>query len=132
MGGVSNISQCYALELFKPERTKLFRQVIPSHYKMQRERYEKAFINLGLKIWSGKGGFYHWCELPNKINSKELNKRLFKYGAAILDGTNCDMYRRTSIISPLKSFFRFSFGPLKLESFDEDIKLLKNILDSFK
>ena len=32
-------------------------------------------------------------ELPEGLNSDELNRRLFKHGAAILKGFDCDMAR---------------------------------------
>ncbi len=48
-------------------------------------------------------------------------------GAAVLEGTDCDMGRRGDG-SPLRSFFRFSFGPLGPESFEEDVLLLERAL----
>ena len=39
---------------------------------------------MGLKVFTGDGGFYHWMELPDGLNADEFNKRLFKKGAAIL------------------------------------------------
>jgi hypothetical protein len=33
--------------------------------------------------------------------------------------------------SVLKEFFRFSFGPLKTDSFELDIKILSKVLDEF-
>ena len=48
---------------------------------------------MGLKVYTGDGGFYHWMELPNGLNADEFNKRLFKKGAAILKGSDCDMGR---------------------------------------
>ena len=50
-------------------------------------------------------------------------------GAAVLEGTDCDMARRGDD-SPLRSFFRFSFGPLAPESFDQDIALMSQALEA--
>lgn len=127
MGGVSHPSQSYALELLNPERVALSRQAVPAFYSEQRARYGEAFRSLGLELFTGDGGFYHWCKLPGGLTAAELNERLFKQGAAILKGTDCDMARRGEA-SPLNNFFRFSFGPLKPESFDADITILRNAL----
>jgi aminotransferase len=126
MGGVSHPSQCFALELFGEERIALARQAVPAYYRGQRERYGEAFRALGLELFTGDGGFYHWCRLA-RGTADELNRRLFKEGAAILKGTDCDMLRRGDA-SPLANFFRFSFGPLSPESFDSDVAILKRAL----
>jgi len=140
MGGVSHPSQLYAVKLFEPARIEWARKAVPEHYDFQRNRYAKAFKKMGLKLWSGDGGFYHWCELPEGLTCEELNQRLFVKGAAILRGTDCDMRRPHGMEidkskpfdSTLKRFFRFSFGPLPLESFEEDVKLLGQVLDEYK
>ena len=31
---------------------------------LHRERYGEALKALGVTVYTGKGGFYHWCELP--------------------------------------------------------------------
>jgi aspartate/methionine/tyrosine aminotransferase len=127
MGGVSRPSQLYALELFKRERTDLSHTAIPEFYAHQRNRYGNAFTDLGIELFSGAGGFYHWCKLSGDLTASKLNERLFPYGAAILKGTDCDMARREDQ-SPLQQFFRFSFGPLMPNSFESDIQILKNAL----
>ncbi|HZN62254.1 MAG TPA: pyridoxal phosphate-dependent aminotransferase [Planctomycetota bacterium] len=124
MGGVSHPSQCFALELLGEERIALARRAVPAFYRGQRERYGEAFRRLGLELFTGDGGFYHWCRLPGGMTAGELNRRLFKEGAAILKGTDCDMLRRGDA-SPLAPFFRFSFGPLAPESFESDIAILR-------
>ena len=48
---------------------------------------------MGLGVYTGNGGFYHWLELPEGLDSKGLNERLFKHGAAILCASDCDMDR---------------------------------------
>lgn len=127
MGGVSHPSQAYALELLKEDRVALARRAVPAFYGDQRARYGEAFAKLGLELFTGEGGFYHWCRLPGGLPAEDLNRRLFKQGAAILKGTDCDMSRRGAE-SPLRDFFRFSFGPLKPDSFDADIAILKQAL----
>ncbi|MGE4618956.1 MAG: pyridoxal phosphate-dependent aminotransferase [Planctomycetota bacterium] len=128
MGGVSHPSQCYALELMKDARIEQVRRAVPAFYGQQRERYGEAFEKLGLKLFSGDGGVYHWCQLPAGLSANQLNQRLFADGAAILKGTDCDMLRRGDQ-SPLNEFFRFSFGPLAPESFEQDIEILARALN---
>ena len=128
MGGVSRPSQLYALKLFDKERIELSRKAVPKFYDSQRNRYGKRFKELGLELYSGNGGFYHWCKLKGNLTGAELNEKLFKEGAAILKGTDCDMYRLEDN-SHLKQFFRFSFGPLLPNSFDSDIAILNNALN---
>ena len=129
MGGVSHPSQCFALELFGEERIALARRAVPDFYSRQRQRYGEAFRKLGLELFTGDGGFYHWCRLQGGLTASELNRRLFKEGAAILKGTDCDMLRRGDA-SPLANFFRFSFGPLDPTSFETDISILKKALEN--
>jgi hypothetical protein len=62
------------------------------------------------------------------MTAETLNRRLFKEGAAILEGTDCDMLRRGDA-SPLATFFRFSFGPLAPESFESDVEILQRALE---
>jgi aspartate/methionine/tyrosine aminotransferase len=127
MGGVSHPSQRYALELLQADRIALARKAVPAFYRSQRARYGEAFASLGLHLFTGDGGFYHWCRLPGGLSAEELNRRLFTKGAAILKGTDCDMARRGTA-SPLRDFFRFSFGPLQPESFESDVAILKHAL----
>lgn len=136
MGGVSHPSQHYAVKLLEPNRVKQARKAIQEHYDWQRERYGKAFKEMGLGIYTGTGGFYHWLELPEGMTSTELNNRLFKKGAAILCASDCDMGRPHSkdpgYVSPYSRFFRFSFGPLLPESFEADIQLFKEVYEAYK
>jgi aspartate/methionine/tyrosine aminotransferase len=127
MGGVSHPSQRYALELFSEPRIELARKAVPAFYGEQRDRYGAAFRELGLDLFSGNGGFYHWCRLPDGLLAEEFNQRLFRQGAAILKGTDCDM-ARLGDRSPLRGFFRFSFGPLDPSSFDSDIRIMRQAL----
>jgi len=136
MGGVSHPSQLYAVKLFEKERVKLARNAIEKHYTWQRERYGEAFTKMGLKLFTGSGGFYHWIQLPEGLNCDEFNKRLFKRGAAVLRGNDCDMARPhkkdPAYQSPFSNMFRFSFGPLKPETFEEDIKIMSEVLAEYK
>ena len=135
MGGVSHPSQLYAVKLLETERVKQARKAVEEHYKWQRKRYGEAFRNMGLGVYTGDGGFYHWLELPEGMTSAELNKRLFKRGAAILCASDCDMARPHSkdpgYVTPYTRFFRFSFGPLLPETFESDIQLFKEVLDEY-
>ena len=135
MGGVSHPSQLYAVKLLEPERVKQARKAVEEHYNWQRKRYGEAFRNMGLGVYTGDGGFYHWLELPEGMTSAELNKRLFKRGATILCASDCDMARPHSkdpdYVTPYTRFFRFSFGPLLPETFESDIQLFKEVLDEY-
>ena len=136
MGGVSHPSQHYAVKLFEPSRVKKARKAVEEHYNWQRERYGKAFEEMGLGVYTGNGGFYHWLELPQGLTSDELNKRLFKRGAAILCAFDCDMGRPHSkdpnYETPYARFFRFSFGPLLPETFKLDIQLFREVYEAYK
>ena len=136
MGGVSHPSQHYAVKLLESSRVKKARKAVEEHYNWQRERYGKAFKKMGLAVYTGNGGFYHWLELPEGMTSDELNKRLFKYGAAILCACDCVMGRPHSkdptYKTPYTRFFRFSFGPLLPETFEADIKLFREVYESYK
>ena len=136
MGGVSHPSQHYAVKLLEPSRVEKARKAVEDHYNWQRGRYGEAFEEMGLGVYTGDGGFYHWLELPEGMTSSELNKRLFKHGAAILCATDCDMARPhskdPSYESPYSRFFRFSFGPLLPETFDSDIELFRGVFDDYR
>jgi len=136
MGGVSHPSQLYAVELFEPTRARMARQAVEKHYNWQRERYGEAFRKMGLTVHTGNGGFYHWLELPEGLNCIELNKRLFKHGAAILEGPGCDMARPhakdPNYVSPYLNMFRFSFGPLLPETFESDMQIMSEVLAEYK
>lgn len=136
MGGVSHPSQHYAIKLLESSRVKKARKAVEQHYNWQRERYGKAFEEMGLGVYTGNGGFYHWLELPEGMTSNELNKRLFKQGAAILCAFDCDMGRPhskdTSYKTPYSRFFRFSFGPLLPETFEADINLFRKVYEAYK
>jgi len=135
MGGVSHPSQQYAVKLLEPERVKKAKKAVQDHYGWQRKRYGDAFKKLGLGVYTGDGGFYHWLELPAGMNSKELNERLFEKGAAILCAWDCDMARphdKSEYTTPYDRFFRFSFGPLLPETFEDDIKLFSEVYLQYK
>ena len=136
MGGVSHPSQHYAIKLLESNRVKKARKAVEEHYNWQRERYGKAFKDMGLGVYTGNGGFYHWLELPEGMTSAELNKRLFKHGAAILCAFDCDMGRPhskdLSYKTPYVRFFRFSFGPLLPETFEADINLFREVYEEYK
>ena len=136
MGGVSHPSQLYAVKLFEPSRVAQQRKAIEAHYNWQRGHYGKAFEDMGLKVFTGNGGFYHWMQLPDRMKCDDLNKRLYKRGGAILAGRDCDMGRPHSkdpaYVSPYMNMFRFSFGPLLPETFDDDIRLMSDVLEEHR
>ncbi len=127
MGGVSRASQLYVTELLELERVAHARSAIASFYTSQRERYGEALERLGLELFSGNGGFYHWCKLPDGLTGDAFNERLFKHKAGILPGRLCDMARRGDE-GPLGPMMRFSFGPLGPGSFESDIAILEQCL----
>jgi aspartate/methionine/tyrosine aminotransferase len=140
MGGVSHPSQLYCAKLLEPERAKKAALAIQKHYEWQRGRYGEAFKKMGLTLYTGNGGFYHWIELPEGMYCDELNLRLFKRGAAVLRGMDADMARPHASCkhldpnykSPYLRFFRFSFGPLLPESFEDDIKIMSEVIAEYK
>lgn len=136
MGGVSHPSQLYAVKLLEPSRAVKARKAVEKHYNWQRERYGAAFKMMGLTVYTGNGGFYHWLELPQGLTAREFNARLFKRGAAILCAEDCDMARphdkTIPYQTPYERFFRFSFGPLLPETFDDDIKLFSEVYNEYK
>lgn len=123
MGGVARPSQICTAGLLALDRVKQAREAIGRFYGSQRDRYRKALEELGFELFTGDGGFYHWGRLPGGLTADEFNERLFKHDAAILPGILCDMLRRGSG-SPMKCFMRFSFGPLKPETFEGDVAIL--------
>ena len=128
MGGVSRPSQLYALKLLEPGRVLQARQAVPAFYGAQRARYAKGLAALGLELFTGAGGFYHWAKLPGELDARAWNERLFAHDAAILPGRLCDMARAPGQPSPLDRFVRFSFGPLAADSYDRDIEILSACL----
>ena len=135
MGGVSHPSQMYALKLLEPVRVAQAKEAVSQHYAWQRERYGAAFKAMGLGVYTGDGGFYHWLELPEGLTAVALNERLFSRGAAILAAWDCDMARphnKGPYTSPYARFFRFSFGPLLPATFDDDIALFTEVYDAYK
>ena len=127
MGGIARPSQICTAQLMELSRAKQAREAVGKFYDFQRVRYAEALTQLGFELYTGDGGFYHWGHLPGGLTADEFNDRLFKHEAAILPGNLCDMFRRGES-SPLANFVRFSFGPLKAESFDEDIAILRSAL----
>lgn len=127
MGGVARPSQICTARLLELKRAKQAREAIGRFFGSQRDRYRSALESLGFELFTGEGGFYHWGRLPAGLTADEFNERLFKHDAAILPGTLCDMFRR-GIASPLAGFVRFSFGPLKAETFEGDVAILQAAL----
>ncbi|QDU65151.1 aminotransferase class I/II-fold pyridoxal phosphate-dependent enzyme [Engelhardtia mirabilis] len=123
MGGVSRASQLYVAELLELERVTHARRAIAEYYTMQRDRYGAALADLGLELFTGDGGFYHWGRLPEGLTGDAFNERLFEHEAGILPGRLCDMARRGDD-GPMGPLIRFSFGPLGPDSFESDVAIL--------
>lgn len=133
MGGVSRASQIYAEALLAPSRVAKARCAVANFYSDQRRRYERGLKGLGLSLYTGLGGFYHWCKLPDDISGDALNAELVRAKAAIVPGRHFDMSRDISIgerTGALENFFRFSFGPLSPDSFDDDLRILDAALNA--
>jgi aspartate/methionine/tyrosine aminotransferase len=127
MGGVSRASQLYVAKCLDLKRVDQARDAVRYFFGKQRDKYRAAFDELGFELFTGNGGFYHWCRLPNDLRAAQFNERLFQKNAAILPGYLCDMYRRGND-GPLGKMFRFSFGAVPAEDFDESVKLLRDCI----
>ncbi len=128
MGGVSRASQLYVTELLQLERARHARQAVGAFFGAQRRRYGAGLASLGLELFSGEGGFYHWARLPEGLTGDSLNELLFAHDAGILPGRLCDMTRPPGGgASSLDRMFRFSFGPLPAESFEGDMEILRKV-----
>jgi aspartate/methionine/tyrosine aminotransferase len=127
MGGVARPSQICTTALLELGRAALARKAVGAYFGNQRRRYEAGLKELGFDLFTGEGGFYHWGKLPKGLTADEFNERLFKHEAAILPGKLCDMERRGPA-SPLSQFMRFSFGPLKAESYEGDLEIVRACL----
>lgn len=129
MGGVSRLSQILVTQLLELERMQKARQAVSRFYSSQRQRYREGLESLGLKLYTGEGGFYHWGRLPGELTAGEFNQRLFARRAAILPGTLCDMLRRGDS-GPHAKLFRFSFGPLTADSYESDMRIVAECLEA--
>ena len=128
MGGVSRASQIYVSKLLERQRVTQARTAISRFYTTQRKRYGEGLADLGLELQTGTGGFYHWGKLPQGLTGDEFNERLFAHEAGILPGRLCDMARTDDAKSALAHYARFSFGPLGAESYDDDMRILREAL----
>ena len=127
MGGVSRPSQICVAEMLKIDRVERAREAVKEFYDDQRSWYGEKFTELGIKLFTGEGGFYHWGKLPGVLTANDFNERLFKHKAAILPGHLCDMYRRGND-GEMGRFIRFSFGPLLKETREESIRIISDCL----
>ena len=127
MGGVSRPAQIYVRNLLEINRVTMARDAVRNFYNSQRDFYREGLSELGMQLFTGTGGFYHWGKLPGNMTADEFNLKLFAHDAAILPGRLCDMHRYGEQ-GPLNRFARFSFGPLPMESRELDIDILKKCL----
>ncbi len=127
MGGVSRPAQLYVAQLLQIQRVQQAREAVRLFFNQQRDLYREEFSSLGLELFTGDGGFYHWARLPGPLNADQLNERLFAHRAAILPGRLCDMRRRGES-DESNRFMRFSFGPLLPETRAENIRILQACL----
>lgn len=127
MGGVSRPSQICVARLLEIERVTKARDAVRDFYGDQRDWYRQKLSGLGIELFTGEGGFYHWGKLPGDLTADEFNERLFEHKAAILPGHLCDMYRRGPS-GEMGRFIRFSFGPLPLETREESIRIMGECL----
>lgn len=128
MGGVSRASQIYVTRLLERQRVTQAREAISTFYTGQRRRYETGLSELGFELQTGTGGFYHWGKLPQGLTGDDFNEMLFAHEAGILPGRLCDMARSDDAPSSLEHYARFSFGPLEAESYDNDMRILQEVL----
>ena len=128
MGGVSRASQIYVTKLLERQRVTQARTAVSTFYTTQRKRYAEGLADLGFELQTGSGGFYHWGKLPQGLTGDEFNERLFAHEAGILPGRLCDMARTDDAESALAHYARFSFGPLGAESYDDDMRILREAL----
>ena len=128
MGGVSRASQIYVTRLLERQRVTQARNAICNFYSEQRKRYAEGLAELGFDLFTGSGGFYHWGKLPQGLTGDAFNERLFAHEAGILPGRLCDMARSEDTTSALDHYARFSFGPLSADSYDDDMRILKESL----
>ncbi len=127
MGGVSRPSQLIATKLLEIERVTHARQSVKEFFDEQRNRYQAGLTELGIELFTGDGGFYHWGRLPGGLTAAEFNQRVFEHKAAILPGTLCDMHRRGSD-SPMADCIRFSFGPILPETYQQNLDIMRSCL----
>ena len=127
MGGVSRASQLFVAKLLDLQRVAQSRTAVSAFFQSQRDRYAQAFGELGMELYTGDGGFYHWGKLPGSLGAREFNERLFQKNAAILPGALCDMLRRGDD-GPYRQLFRFSFGAVGPEEFDDSIRIIRDCL----
>jgi aspartate/methionine/tyrosine aminotransferase len=127
MGGVSRASQLYVTQLLEPARVDQATRAVASFFGAQRRAFGDGLKQLGLELFTGDGGFYHWCKLPKGLTGDAFNERLMKHDAAILPGRLCDMARRGDR-GPLGEMFRFSFGPLTADAVQPALQILRRCL----
>jgi len=61
MGGISRLSQILVTQLLEQARVTKARDAVVKFYNGQRQRYGEALASLGVDLYTGDGGFYHWA-----------------------------------------------------------------------
>ncbi len=128
MGGVSRPSQIAVAGMLEIERVTEARNAVKEYFDDQRNWYAEKLSEVGIELFTGEGGFYHWGKLPGDLTADEFNEKLFKHKAAILPGHLCDMHRRGNS-GELGKYIRFSFGPLEKKTREESIRIIGECLN---
>jgi aspartate/methionine/tyrosine aminotransferase len=118
VGGIARPSQKFVEMLLDLEHVREHRARMGEFNRSQSERYGNMLSDAGMKLHTGTGGFYHWCEAPGALTSSDIDERLRHHDASILPGVFCDNRRPPvgtpewdAYESPLAQCFRLSFGP---------------------
>ncbi len=130
VGGIARPSQKFVEALLDLDRVREHRAKMSVFNRDQRQRYGSMLTDAGMKLHTGDGGFYHWCQTPDGLSAADVDARLREHDASILPGVFCDNRRPPvgtaewdSYASPLANFFRLSFGPCAPEEATGDASI---------
>lgn len=132
VGGVSRPSQRFIEMLLDPEQVRHHRESMGRFNRSQSDQYKEMVLGAGMKVHTGPGGFYHWCEVPDEGDAQEVNQRLLEHDACVLPGYYCDQgrpYDESEYASPLARCFRLSFGPCGPEDPPGDARIWRSAFE---